>query len=110
VLPLNHTLNNGRYHTWRPTFDTLGADGFVIFNGYGDLEEFAPARIMCEITGLPYKKINFDGGSEDDSEDAMYINNESGYLIAEDSLHVDSISLALERHATITEEREASHG
>lgn len=97
VLPMNY--ENGR---WVPTFDTLTPTGFVVFNGYGDLEDYAPARIMAEITGLPYRKINFD-------DDEMYVNNESGYLLAPDDYTTGSINLELPRHATIYTEKEKAH-
>lgn len=60
-----------------PTHDTTAADAFVIFNGYGDLSGYAPARIMAQQYGMTYRKIGFDGSP-------MYVNN-GGYLVgAED--------------------------
>lgn len=98
VLPMDRTAG-----WWVPTFDTLTPTGFVIFNGYGDLEDYAPARIMSEITGLPYHKIGFD-------DEEMYVNNESAYLLVPVDVPVpNGISLEMPRHANIYNQREQAH-
>lgn len=63
---------------WHPTFDTEAADGFVVFNGYGDLQNYGPARIIAHMTGLTYRKVEFHHG-------AAYI-NAGGYLVAPETL------------------------
>jgi len=50
-----------------PTFDTETPAAFVVFNGYGDLGGYAPARIMSHMAGMTYRKITFDA-------QPMYVN------------------------------------
>lgn len=94
-----------------PTFETLNPDGFVVFNGYGRLEGYAAARIMAHLAGMTYRKIGF-------TSEPMYINNESGYLVAPEEIAApytdDSLCWNLDPHsvlhqAEITNEREHSH-
>ena len=63
VLPLRQD-GNGRLN---PTFDTATPDAFVVFNGYGGLGGYVPARIMSHMAGWTYRKIDFSCSS-------MYIN------------------------------------
>lgn len=62
-----------------PTFDTETPDAFIVFNGYGDLGGYAPARIMSHMAGMTYRKVGF-------TVDSMYINGESGYLVAPEEI------------------------
>jgi hypothetical protein len=59
---------------WHPTFDIEGADGFVVFNGYGDLSGYTPTRILAHMVGMTYRKIEYREGD-------AYI-NAGGYLVA----------------------------
>lgn len=75
VMPLRADLNGGL----TPTFDTVTPDAFIVFNGYGDLSGYAPARIMAHMAGMTYRKVAFHCSP-------MYVNNESGYLVAPEEL------------------------
>jgi hypothetical protein len=61
------------------TFDSLTPDAFIVFNGYGDLSGYAPARIVAHMAGMTYRKIGFDCSP-------MYVNNNSGYLVASEEI------------------------
>lgn len=67
VQPLNEHL--------MPTLDAYGAHAFVVYNGYGDLEGYTPARLMAYLTSRTYKKIGFEASYQ-------YI-NAGGYLVAD---------------------------
>lgn len=57
-----------------PTFDTSGADAFVVFNGYGDLSEAAQGRALAAtVEGWVSRKVGFDPGN-------MYV-NAGGFLV-----------------------------
>lgn len=94
VIPLKQTANGDL----TPTFETLEPAAFVVFNGYGNLGGYAPARIMSHMAGMTYRKIEF-GASE------MYVNGDSGYLIAPEEIATNytdgSLSLSLSQHATL---------
>ena len=75
---------------WEPTFDSTTPDGYIVFNGYGDLSDYAPARIVAEMTGLTYRKVGFEC-------DPMYVNN-GGYLVTSKTI-MDT--LADDVHITI---------
>jgi hypothetical protein len=100
VMPLRQ---DGRGNL-RPTFDTMTPDAFVVFNGYGDLGGYAPARIMAHLAGWTYRKIGFGC-------DPMYI-NAGGYLIAPEDIagpYTDgSLRLSVGQHARLYES-ELSH-
>lgn len=89
-----------------PTFDTHKADAFVVFNGYGDMSGYTAARIVSQMVGMTYRKIDF-GCSP------MYVNGESGYLIAPEDLasqYTDgSLYFSTHYHSDLfSEEREAA--
>lgn len=100
VMPLRAD-EDGALH---PTFDAVSADAYMVFNGYGDLQGYTPARVVAGMTGMTYRKINFDCSP-------MYINGNSGYLVASEeiaeryaatgrlSLYVDSHSNLYHREA-----------
>jgi hypothetical protein len=99
VMPLR--LESGYLE---PTLDTMTPDAFVVFNGYGDLAGYAPARIMAGMAGWTYKKIGF-------SCDPMYI-NAGGYLVAPEHIIQDTSTLRLDvpQHASLTTDyRELAH-
>ena len=95
VMPLTHSTNQYGEPFFKPTFNTENPDCFVVFNGYGDLESYAPARILAHMAGMTYKKIEFDCRP-------MYV-NAGGYLVApQDIIESTSyISLTTMPHATI---------
>ncbi len=55
--------------------ETESPDGYIVFNGYGDLGGYGPARIVAQMTGMTYCKINFNYGE-------AYINGNVGYLVS----------------------------
>lgn len=63
-----------------PTFETMSPDAFVVFNGYGDLEGYTPARIMAQMSGMTYRKVDFS------TQGSMYVNGDSGYLVAPEEI------------------------
>lgn len=67
VQPLNEDL--------RPTHESAKAHAYVIYNGYGDLEGYIPARIVAHLAGMTYRKIRF-------SASPQYVNNNAAYLVA----------------------------
>lgn len=77
-----------------PTLETQSPAAFVVFNGYGDLSGYAPARLMAHMAGMTYRKIGF-------SCSPMYVNNESGYLVAPEAIasRYDDGSLYLSTNA-----------
>lgn len=95
VMPVNGSAEAG----WKPTFDSTDADGYVIFNGYGDLDGYAAARIVSMMNGMTYRRISFDC-------DPMYVNGEAGYLVTSEALAAayDSngrISLNTDTHSNL---------
>lgn len=62
-----------------PTFQTEHPDAFVVFNGYGDLEGYAAARIVSHMAGFTYRKISF-------ACSPMYVNADTGYLVAPEEI------------------------
>lgn len=85
--------------TLRATFDSLTPDAFMVFNGYGDLSGYAPARILSHMAGMTYRKISFYC-------DPMYVNGSSGYLVAPEALavkyaEIGSVSLDEDTHSIL---------
>lgn len=96
VMPLR--LKNGDL---TPTFETETPDAYVVFNGYGSLggaNGYAPARILAHMVGWTYRKIDFTCSP-------MYVNSESGYLVAPEELASEytdgSLSLSLSAHSNL---------
>lgn len=77
-----------------PTFDLLTADGFVVFNGYGNLPTTIAAQIVSNMTGWNYREIYFH------LSDA-YVNGDVGFLVAKaDFLDAHTrLSLDLDHHS-----------
>lgn len=75
VLPLKKVESGAL----KPTFETLEPDAYVVFNGYGTLANYAPARVLAHMTGMTYRKIRFEFYS-------MYVNSDSGYLVAPEDI------------------------
>lgn len=82
IMPLKAD-EEGALH---PTFDAMTADAFMVFNGYGDLSGYTPARVVAGMTGMTYRKIGFNCSP-------MHVNGDSGYLVASEEI--------CERYATI---------
>ena len=80
----------------RPTFDSMTPDAFVVFNGYGDLSGYVPARIVAQMAGMTYRKIGFRCSP-------MYVNGDSGYLVAPESITsvTDSLHLNSDAHSNL---------
>jgi hypothetical protein len=81
VMPLRSVGTLPNSGELAPTFETLDADAFIVFNGYGDMHGYIPARIMAHLAGMTYRKVGFAPG-----ESVMYVNNEWGYLVAPEEI------------------------
>lgn len=97
VMPLR--LNDD--DNLRPTCDTLTPDAFVVFNGYGALEGYAPARIVAHMAGWTYRKISFEC-------EPMYVNNSTAYLIAPEHIAEEfsddgRLYLTVDQHSNLYE-------
>lgn len=92
VMPLKLDNNNDMV----PTFETMNAAAFVVFNGYAELSGYVGARVMAQMTGLTYRKIAFDSSP-------MYVNGNSGYLIASEAVQnqVTRLNFYLNEHADL---------
>ncbi len=103
VLPLRRPPA-GQGTTLGPTFATMDADAFAVFNGYGDLGGYAAARIVAHMAGYTYRKIGFSCGP-------AYI-NAGGYLVAPEEIAEQytngSLHLSVDQHSRLYE-RELSH-
>lgn len=74
-----------------PTSNPEETVAYVIFNGYGNLGGYTPARILAQLTGMTYRKIEFAG-------DPMFV-NAGGYLIFTegDTNYQDTKAITLNR-------------
>lgn len=79
IMPMKKSPTHTYPHRIVPTFNTEDPDAFVVFNGYGRLNGYSAARIMSHMAGMTYRKVTF-------SCDPMYVNGDSGYLIAPEDL------------------------
>lgn len=98
VQPLNANM--------QPTHDTINAHAYVVFNGYGDLDGYIAARIIAHLAGRTYRKIGL-------SAERQYINNSTGYLVADDATCAGTESLFFgdsehDQHDAYTYEKEAA--
>lgn len=97
-----------------PTFETLAPDAFVIFNGYGDLDGYAGARIISHMAGMTYRKVEFNCYMNDYANEDMYVNSNAGYLVTTEEIaehYTDgSLTLNVDKHSNLhyteTETRE----
>jgi hypothetical protein len=96
VLPLTRTADD--YYPFAPTLDTMTPDAFMVFNGYGDLSGYAATRLVGHMAGMTYRKVAFHCTP-------MYVNNESGYLVAPEDIAKDftdgTVRLSLDHHAVL---------
>jgi hypothetical protein len=97
VLPFRY--DQSTIPQFETTFETVEADAFIVFNGYGDLGGYAPARLLAHMVGMTYRKIAF-------TCDPMYI-NAGGYLVAPEAIahpYTDGgIGLIVPQHADLYE-------
>ncbi len=56
VQPLNSDLE--------PTHDVMGAVAYLVYNGYGELGGYVPARIIAQMTGMTYRRVSLNIGSQ----------------------------------------------
>jgi hypothetical protein len=88
-----------------PTFNTETPDAFVVFNGYGDLSGYAAPRLLSHMAGMTYRRITFSCSVTDLDNEDMYVNGDSGYLIAPEEIarhYTDgSLSLSLQKHSNL---------
>ena len=93
VMPLRHTDDG-----FVPTYNTETPDAVMVFNGYGDLGGYAPARIVAQMNGMTYRKVNF-------YNDPMYVNSDQGYLVGPEDLvkpYTDGkVTLYTDEHANV---------
>jgi hypothetical protein len=92
-------LKLDEFDKFQPTFDSLTPDAFMIFNGYGDLSGYTPARIMAHMAGMTYRKVEFDCSP-------MYVNNGNGYLVTSEEIAAkypagSRVSLYTDTHSTL---------
>lgn len=80
----------------RPTHDTMGAHAYLVYNGYGNMDGYTPARIVAHLTGRTYRKVAV-------SLRPQYVNNSNGYLVADEATcnKVDSITFEADQHDTL---------
>lgn len=99
LFPPPPTLGTNEFaYKLTPTFETLRPDAFVVFNGYGDLEGYAPARLLSHMAGMTYRKVEL-------AVSGLYVNNESGYLVAPEEIaepYTDGcVNLSVSTHSTL---------
>ena len=70
-----------------PTSDTIGAASYLVYNCYGELENYVAATIVAHLTGRTYKKIDYLSA-------LMYINGNMAYLVSTQEIcdHTNCIS------------------
>lgn len=88
-----------------PTFNTENPDAYVVFNGYGVLNGYTPARILSYMTGQTYTKVEF-------TAHPMYVNSSSGYLVGPEELiapYTDGrLSLDVDQHSNLYNSEQAA--
>lgn len=78
-----------------PTFDTAGADAYIVFNGYGDLGEAEQGKVLAAtVEGWVSRKVYFDPGN-------MYV-NAGGFLVGPaDIVEGGSVGFSLSLHSDL---------
>jgi hypothetical protein len=108
VMPLKVNPDEPVRTGLTPTFETQTPDALIVFNGYGNLSGYVPARIMAHMYGWTYRKIGFECSP-------MYVNGDSAYLIAPEEIagnYTDGhLVIRTNTHATLfdTEKEDLSH-
>ena len=72
---------------WTTTADAHNADGFIVYNAYGDCANGAAARIVGAMAGMPYRRVTLYLSGQ-------YVNGERGYLVS--AVDCDEVSLDVE--------------
>lgn len=98
VLPCKVDLNG----VVRPTFGT--PEAYVVFNGYGDLEEETGAQALAHVLGLSATMRTYIFPPH-----RMYVNGETARIVATAETLKRRLTIAsgLEQHATFVEPEEA---
>lgn len=103
VMPLKRTATS-----FVPTFETESPDAFMVFNGYGALGGYTPARILSHMYGWTYRKVGFGV----DLDHGTFYVNAGGYLVASEDIasnYTDgSVYMSCQQHSNLynTETRE----
>lgn len=86
VQPLNTALE--------PTHNCETAHAYIVYNGYGNLEGYNPARIIAQLSGKSYRKLSEFGAHP------QYINGSVGYLVADEATCANTpvINLRYDKH------------
>lgn len=77
------------------------ADAYVVFNGYGELGELAGPRVMSALTGWGFSRVTIYG-----SDWNMYVNGDSGYIVAPEEIQRYRLPQYLDQHADLSDEPE----
>lgn len=72
VMPMRY--DEEAYYNFAPTFDTTSADAFLVFNGYGALEEYVAPKVLAQMLGMSYCKVAFKASP-------MWINGDQAFLV-----------------------------
>lgn len=81
----------------QPTFDAVKADAYMVYNGYGDLSGYTAVRIVADMVGMSYRKVQFDMSPQ-------YVNNGTGYLVASQDViakHEGGVRIYADIHSTL---------
>lgn len=70
----------------QPSHETLHAHAYVVYNCYGSLDGAKAARIIAHLSSRTYRKVELES-------DPQYINNNSGWLVADEATAVETSSL-----------------
>lgn len=62
----------------QPTHDTLGAHAYLVYNSYGQVDEYKAARIVAHLTGRTYRKVVFMANPQ-------YVNSNMAILVADEA-------------------------
>jgi hypothetical protein len=79
VQPLNDEM--------QPTHDAVNAHAYVVYNAYGDITGYQAARLIAHLTSRTYRKIDL-------SSSPQYINNNTGFLVADEATCAETTGLS----------------
>jgi hypothetical protein len=79
----------------RPTHDVMNAHAYLVYNGYGVLAGYQPARIVAQLAGLTYRKVGLVLSPQ-------YVNGATGYLVADEVTckNTEHVELSADVHDT----------
>lgn len=107
LYPLKKTSNKPRngdpVNGWLvPTFNTETPDAFVVYNGYGNLQGYAAPRLIANMQGMTYRKVDMQLLT---TPKTGYINSGSGYLVAPEEIATHftdgHINISVEAHSDL---------